>query len=397
MVDYIRSHYRRATFFMIAMLCVAGLSASAFVAVKTLASEYEEKATLSITNARAALDSGDIAASGLALIQCIDTYPETEAKFEAYEMLEDLRKRLSAGEVPVEVMLEFEARLPAVKDLKTAEAQHILHLFFLSKANLLGKIGMTDLARDLVQSSGDSVLETLYACPDSAWHIGMLPIVFENAVKYAPEYAESYAKALEEFTAATEPCMASFCARYALTGYYLHEGMSRDAAERHMAVMLDATSHQIVKAALADPYLKDSEKACLLWAEGYAAFEMGRTEEALGVFHMISAQYPTAGREKEWADITIPAAYKKLYPKDVSIAEAAYQDYLTTHDGHEYAQWALLELGNMAVEAERFDEAASYFSQVESEFPSSAAARMASAGRAKSITLKALKSGAGTD
>ena len=55
MVDYIRSHYKRATFFMIAMLCAAGLSAGAFVAVKTLASEREEEATLSITNARAAL------------------------------------------------------------------------------------------------------------------------------------------------------------------------------------------------------------------------------------------------------------------------------------------------------------------------------------------------------
>lgn len=397
MVDYIRSHKRRAVLFMVAMLCVAGSSVGAFVTMKALDPSLEQDAAKSIANAQAALDSGDVVSTGLTLIEIIDAYPNTQAKFDAYRMLEDLRKRVSAGELSVETMLAFEAKLPAIKDLKTAEARHILHLFFLNKANLLGKMGMTDFAEDLVESNGDSVLETLYAYTDSPWHIGMLPIVFENANKYCPEYAKAYAEALETFIASTDPCVATFCTRYALVGYYLHEGMNREAAEKHMAVMLDATSSKFVSEAATDPYLYDNEKACFLWAKGYAAFEMGQNEAALGAFQQIAADLPNSGREKEWADITIPATFKKLHPEDLSIAEAAYQDYLTTHEGHEYAQWALLELGNIALETERFDEAVTYFSQVESEYPTGTAVTMATAGIEESIKMKTLKSGIAPD
>ncbi len=397
MVEYIRSHKRRATVFMVAMLCVAGTSVGAFVTMKTFDAGFEAEAASSIAQAQAVLDSGDVVSTGLALIEIIDAYPNTHAKFDAYLMLEELRKLVSSGKVPIETLLEFESKLPDVTSLRTAEARHILHVFTLNKAHLLGKLGRGDLAADLVKSGGDGILETLFSFPDTPWHIGMLPIVFENAAKYTPEYATAYAESLETFISETDPCMATFCARYALFRYYLHEGMDREAAERHIAVMLDAASSKFVTEAVTDPYLYDNEKACFLWARGYAAYETGQNQDALAVFQQIAAELPDSGREKEWAEITIPAVYKKLYPEDPTIAEAAYEDYLTTHEGHEYAQWALLELGNIALETERFDEAVSYFEQVETEYPTGTAASMATSGIEKSVELKTLKSGASPD
>ncbi len=396
MAERVRSFSSHMPFLLLAILCVAGSSVGAVAGDEASEPEREQEAALGLANARAALDSGDIVAAGAALIQVVDAFPDTRAKFDAYPMREDILERVSSGRLPVEVLAEFDARLPAVKDLKTAEARHIQHALFLSRANLLGKMGLTEPAQSQLQSAGESILETLAAYPDEPCHIGAVPVVFEAAVTYAPEYAQAYAKTLETYVARSRPSQAAFCARYALAGYYLHEGMERKAAERQMAVLLNAASNAFVAEAVADPYLHDNEKACFLWAKGYAAYEMGQHQAALGVFQQISAELPNSGREREWAEITIPAVYKKLYPDDPSLARAAYEDYLTTHTGHEYAQWAMLELGNIALDAGRLDEAVSYFSRVETEFPAGDAVPMASSGIERAIELKALEPGAET-
>ncbi len=396
-MDYIRSLCRRATFLLLVVLCAAGVSAGAVAGGEAPDSEREQAAALGIANAQAALDAGDVVAAGALLIQVVNAYPDTEARFDGYPVLEEALKRLSSGRLPFEVLSEFEANLPSVKDLTSAEARHILHAFFLSRATLLDTMGMPDLAQSQLQSAGESVLETLGAYPGEAWHVGAVPAVFEAAVTCAPEYAHVYAEALETFVARSRPSMAAFCARSALVGYYLHEGMDRKVAEKHMTVLLNAASSALIAEALLDPFLRDTEKACLLWAKGYAAYEMGQHQTALGVFQQIAAELPDAGREKAWAELTIPAAYRKLYPADPSLAEAAYRDYLSTHEGHECAQWALLELGNIALEDGRLDEAASYFSRIETEFPAGDAVPMASSGLKKVIELKALERESGAD
>lgn len=388
MLRYVRCHYRRAVLFSAIVLGIAALTAGALTPVSSEDVQREDRAAQAIADAEALLDTDDPVGAGLALIAAIDMYPDTEAKLGAYGLLKELRSQVSGGQVPPEKLVEFETHLPAVADLATHEAKNILYLFHLTKVNLMGKMGLKDMAKGVLESTGTGILDALDAYPDSPWHVSMLPVLFESASKCSPEYAGKFAQGLEAYIAETRPCLGTFSARFALVTYYLHEGMDRKAAERHLPLMTDTAAKGLVATALADPYLSQDEKACMLWAVGYALFESGKNGEALAVFEQVSREYPGAAREKEWAEINIPATLKRLHPNDPTIAEAAYQDYLAAHADHEYAQWALIELGNIALETNQPDKASAYYRQIVTQFPDGHAVAMASSGIEKATELK---------
>lgn len=312
---------------------------------------------------------GDFVTSALLYIELLDRYPDTLEKLEATAALTELRYEAQGGGLSPEVLMDFESRLPRMEEFNSIEAKNVLVFFNVAKASVLTKFGLQEMATQVLKDSCEAALGLLRDYPES-------PVLIEglfNAVEYAPrvgpEYLEAVVLELESFIDETEPCMGVWASRYALMHHYLHAGRNRPAAERHIAALLDAAEADYVQGALQDPYTRLEVKGAIHWALGYARYEAGEQEEALLDFDTVLSLCDGDNRLAEWAAITAPSALGKLYPETPSVAVAAYEDYLTVRGDKEYAEWALLELGNLHRDMGDLVKAEQYYERVLDEHP----------------------------
>jgi tetratricopeptide (TPR) repeat protein len=373
--------------FTINSACVAGILAFAFVSAlggptgTVYAQDLEAEGTDLLVEGPSAAemlaDAQELYKSGLwadavvANIRVFDKFPEEPEGVAAYWALQDCHKGImSMPGAIIDVMSDLDAKLPAAKELTSSFAKHMLNTYVLVKGTYLKdhvdyKEGVATL-----EASCDLALAIMAEDPDDPYQFSSAGLFMESAKRIEPDGGAEGAKRLEEFVSQSAPSLAIWSCHHALADYYLHDGESRQNAERHLAAMLEGGYPEKVKEILEKHVVVDWLKGSIQWAQGHAEFQMGQYDTAIARLDAIATEHRDVkgpvgwgGAPGAWAAITKPMAIERKNPNQPELAIQAYEDYLVENRDSDYAAFAYLGLGELHLRAKDYEKAEQSFQQ----------------------------------